>query len=279
MPKTIIRMFLLVPICLWMSLSLLLARSQDHPTGLAKALLGDNSFEFITVEQAHFRFHYQRGSFASSHLASLQSDAKKARLKGLEILQEADFPDAIDIFYLQSRAEMQRAIGFSVKGFSDWRSRTVLIVVNEEIRAYHAHEIMHVLSSNLWGFPADSNHCFIEGLAVFADSPCLGYSLHEIAAYMEHQRLLIPMETLFPRFRQQGDVPSYMQAGSLVEYLIDSYGAEKFNRLWQEGIQQCDHILGISIERLEADFKNYLKAKHPSLPAVNWELLLSRGCG
>ena len=275
----VMRLHLLILICFLVLLPGLRALAQDQAVGLAKALLGDDSFQFITAEEAHFRFHYQRGSFASSHLASLQSDAKKARLKGLEILQEADFPDAIDIFYLQSRAEMQRAIGFSVKGFSDWRSRTVLIVVNEEIRAYHAHEIMHVLSSNLWGFPADSNHCFIEGLAVFADSPCLGYSLHEIAAYMEHQRLLIPMETLFPRFRQQGDVPSYMQAGSLVEYLIDSYGAEKFNRLWQEGIQQCDHILGISIERLEADFKNYLKAKHPSLPAVNWELLLSRGCG
>ena len=279
MLKTIIRMFLLVPVCLWMSLSLLLARSQDQPTGLAKALLGDNSFEFITVEQAHFRFHYQRGSFASSRLASLQSDAKKARLKGLEILQEADYPRVIDVFYLQSRAEMQRAIGFSVKGFSDWRSRTVLIVVNEEIRAYHAHEIMHILSSNLWGFPADSNHCFLEGLAVFADSPCLGYSLHEIAAFMAHKGLLIPLNTMFGSFRQQADVPSYMQAGSLVEYLIEMYGLDKFKKIWKEGPERLEHILGISLEELEKRHERYLRGQYRRVPEVQWQVLLEKGCG
>ena len=266
-------------ILFWVFQSALLSQTHDQPVGLARALLGDNSFEFVTVEQKHFRFYYQPNSFAASHLDSLCVNAEFARRHGLAVLQEAEFPEIIDVFYLQSRDDMNRAIGYSVKGFSDWRSRTVLIVVNEEIRAYHAHEIMHVLSANLWGFPADSNHCFLEGLAVFADSPCLGYSLHEIAAYMEHERLLIPLDVMFERFRQQADVPSYMQAGSLVEYLIESYGSQKFKRLWQEGMQKCDRIIGISLERLETDFKNHLKAKHPRAPVVDWELLLSRGCG
>jgi len=249
------------------------------PIGLAKSILADKAFTFRTVTTPHFRFHIEPGSLAEKNLVALQGQAEKARTNALMILREKDFPPVVDLFYLRTRDEMREVMGAGVKGFTDYRSRTIVLVYNASVKAYHNHEMMHVVSMNLWGYPADSNQCFLEGIAVFADNPCLSYPIHEIAAYLQHEKMLIPFDTLFRNFRNQQDMLSYMQAGSIVQYILETYGRDKFKELWTKGLGSINRILGESLSDLEKNYHKFLIRRYPVVPHVPWDMLRVRGCG
>jgi len=254
-------------------------RTNVRPSGLAQRILEHPATSVKTVEQRNFRFHFESGSLAEKHLDELQRHAEDARTKALLLLQEDDFLPVLDVFYIRSRDEMQEIIGMKAKGFTDHRSRTVILVYNDSTRAYHNHEIMHAVALGLWGFPADSNHCFIEGMAVYADNPCLGYPVHQIAAYLMHEKKLISFDALFNRFRSQEDMPSYMEAGSVFQFLVETYGQRKVKELWQKGVTEIRSILGEGLENLEKNYHRFLVRQYPVKPDVNWSFLQTNGCG
>lgn len=254
-------------------------RTNPKPVGLAKAILEETSFKLATAEEENFRFHFERGSLAEKELDGLRRQAQDARLKALALLDERDFEPILDLFYISTRDQMSEIMGAKVKGWTDYKSRTIVMVYNDSTRAYHNHEVMHAVSLGLWGYPADSNHAFIEGMAVYADSPCLGYSVHEIAAFLLHDRKIIRFEELFHEFRKQDDMISYMEAGSVVQYLVETHGGATVKRIWQEGIEKVESILGLRLDDLEREYRKYLLDQYPKKPKVNWPMLQDKGCG
>src|SRR5574341_967068 len=203
---------------------------ETPPVGLARQMLDDSSYTWIAVKTPDFRFYYEADTYAARHFAELRQGAEEARLHALKLLGEKNYAPRIDLFYLDSREKMIPALGTQPAGWSEHQSNTVLLACNENIRPFHRHEIMHVLSMNLWKMPPLLEAWLLEGLAVYADGPCGGYSLHEMAAHLQRENKLVSLHALVYRFHKQSDLRAYMQSGSFVQFLYETYGREKFRR-------------------------------------------------
>jgi hypothetical protein len=249
------------------------------PAGLAKQVLADSSYTWIAVRTPHFRFYYEANTYAAQHFAELRQGAEEARLHALEILGEKNYAPVIDLFYLDSREKMIPALGSQPAGWSEHQSNTVLLACNENLRAFHRHEIMHVLSMNLWKLPPLLESWLLEGLAVYADAPCAGYSLHEIAAHLQRENKLISLYSLVLRFHKQEDLRAYMQSGSFVQFLFETYGREKFRRLWERGVTHLPEITGKGYRETEMEWREFLKKFVPAHSDVDWDTLIEEGCG
>jgi len=254
--------------------------SEDKPpVGLAKRVLEDSTFTWIAVKTPYFRFYYEADTYAARHFAELRQGAEEARLHALELLGEKSYAPTIDLFYLDAREKMIPLIGFRPKGWTEAESNTVLLACNDEVRAYHRHEIMHNLSLNLWGLPLEPEAWLLEGLAVFADTPCLGYGLHEIAAHLQHEQKLIPLDTLINKFREQNDMTAYMESGSLVQFIYENYGRDKLRNLWQQGVKHLSEALGNNLDAIDKAWQQFLQKFGRDKKKVDWQLLTEKGCG
>lgn len=242
-------------------------------------MLEDSSYTWIAVKTPHFRFYYEADTYAARHFAELRQGAEEARLHALKLLGEKNYAPVIDLFYLESREKMIPALGSQPAGWSEHQSNTVLLACNANIRPFHRHEIMHVLSMNLWKLPPLLESWLLEGLAVYAGAPCADYSLHEIAAHLQREKKLVSLHSLVFRFHKQNDLRAYMQSGSFVQFLYETHGREKFRRLWENGVTHLPEITGKSYRATEMEWRGFLNGVVPAHTEVDWDTLLEEGCG
>ena len=248
------------------------------PVGLAKQVLEDSSYTWVAVKTPHFRFYYEADTYAAQHFAELRQGAEEARLQALKLLGEKNYAPVIDLFYLDSREKMVPALGTQPLGSSERQSNTVLLVCHEQQRPLHRHEIMHVLSMNLWPLPPLLEAWLLEGLAVYADAPCSGFSLHEIAAQLQRENKLLPLYNLVYAFYQPQDLRAYMQGGSVVQFLFENWGHEKFRQLWARGVGGLPEITGKSYREFEQEWRVFLLKQENARIGLDWEKLIAKGC-
>ena len=166
------------------------------------------------------------------------------------------------------------------KGYALPGTGTLLIATNDSTRAYHTHELMHLISINQFeGYAAEPTDWIQEGLAVYADDPCMGYPIHLVAAYLLYTNKLVSMDSLFYQFRTLPDMVGYMQAGSVVQFILEKYGLEKFEALWRKGVTGIEELTGKSKTRLENEYLQFLRKAYPQQPTIDWEMLNRKGCG
>ncbi len=216
----------------------------DHPTGLAAQVLLDTTFTWQTRETDQLRVHYQLGSYAADHIDQFVEDAEQARGNALHVLGAKDFQPRIDVFHLKSREQMKHITDYPVRGWTDPEARTVLLVRSSAANQGERHEIAHVLSHNLWGHSRDwlTTGWMSEALATYAGGPCSGYNIDEIVAYVDQQGELIPLDSLATKFRSYDDLIAYLQAGSFIGYVRETYGLARVRALWEQGFEELATI-------------------------------------
>lgn len=251
----------------------------DYPMGLAATALRDTAFTWHTRETDHFRIHFQSASYAADHIDQFVKDAEEARANGLRVLGAERFTPRIDVFHLKSRDQMKLLTDFPVRGWTDPESRTVLLVRSSGANQGERHEIAHVLSHNLWGHSRDwlTTGWMSEALATHAGGPCSGYAIDEIVAYLDQQAELIPLDSLALSFRSYNDLVAYLQAGSFIGYVRETYGVPRVRALWEHGFERLGTILGKSPAAMDAEWRNHLRALYPA-PKVEWAPLKEGGC-
>jgi hypothetical protein len=249
------------------------------PMGLAAATLRDTAFTWQTRETDHFRIHFQSASYAADHIDQFETDAEEAWTNGLRVLGAGRFGPRIDVFHLKSRDQMKHLTGFPVRGWTDPESRTVLLVRSSSSNQGERHEIAHVLSHNLWGHSRDwlTTGWMSEALATYAGGPCSGLAIDEIAAYLDRQAELIPLDSLALEFRSHNDLVAYLQAGGFFGYVRETYGMPRVRALWEQGFERFETILGKSPAAVDAEWRNHLRALYPA-PKVEWAPLKEAGC-
>ena len=252
---------------------------RDSPMGLAAAALHDTAFTWQTRETDHFRIHFQRESYAADHIDQFVQDAEQARANALRVLAEKDFRSRIDVFHLRSRDQMKHLTDFPVRGWADPDSRTILLVRSSEANQGERHEIAHVISHNLWGRSRDwlTTGWMSEALATYAGGPCSGQAIDEIVAYLDRRAELIPLDSLALNFRSYNDLIAYLQAGSFFGYAREVYGVSRVRALWEQGFEQFESILGKAPAAVDAEWRNHLRALHPT-PKIEWGPLKENGC-
>ncbi|MGE5846413.1 MAG: tetratricopeptide repeat protein [Ignavibacteria bacterium] len=125
------------------------------------------------------------------------------------------------------------------------------------------HEIAHCFSAEfgegLFKLADNFNPSLIEGIASAAD-PLFDENYVDYAAAVAYKNgYRINLENLFGYFSFFGNVSSlsYVYAGSFTKFLINSYGIQKYKRLYKN--LDFREVYGISLELLSRQFFGYLR--------------------
>ncbi|HEX6790026.1 MAG TPA: hypothetical protein VF247_01835 [Candidatus Krumholzibacteria bacterium] len=253
------------------------AIAAQPPQGLARSALDNSQFEWIRRDTEHLRIYFPAGSYPAAHQQDLVARAEAARRDNLALLGEEAFEPVIDVFFIESRAQMQALVGVPVTGFAERDARAVFLVTNPDWRAFERHEIMHVLAHHAWG-PA-SGAWVEEGLAQFADGRCGEYTVDDIVHALAEQRGYVPMDTLVARFRQLDDLTAYLEAASMVGFLYETHGRAAAQAVWQRGADAIPGLTGETPPAFAESWWRWVKAKAKPVPADRLEIIRDKGCG
>ncbi len=264
----------------------------DPPSGLARAALTNEAFRWDSLAAPGFSTYVQSGSYTAAHAGELHARTGAALRHALDLLGESSYPAHLRVFFVGSRDEMVPLSGGRQTGFTDAPAHAVALVENESWRAFTRHEVMHAVSLLLWGHPGGAEDAprdsaaaqawqrggwLREGIAAAAEDRCGPYTNRGVAATMQAEGALIPFDTLAGAFYEQDDLAAYLQAGSLVGYLLATYGQDRFRTLWQSGSVEAAY--GKPVAAVEAEWAAWLRAAPSEAQPESMEALRGRGCG
>jgi len=253
--------------------------SAQEPTGFVRVALEDTTFTWKTMDGDGVRIHYQPGSFAERHRAMLMRSVRAATDANLKYFGEPEYPRRLDVFFLNSRDEMERIYGRGVTGLADYRTGGVFLVCNPEWRSFDTHEIGHMVTLGLWGEQNETSAWMREGVAIATDGWCLEYSVDEIAKYLLDKGELPPLREIFGGYSELGEVRGGMYAGSVIDFIRQTYGTEAVRRLWQRGSDHFADAVGASVESVERAWREHLERAVDPTVNVDYERVDDKGCG
>jgi hypothetical protein len=249
----------------------------QEPRGLARAALDHPAFTWIRADAPHLRIHFLADSHAAFRRDSLRSLTERARAHDLALLGAERFDADIDVFFVESRAQMDSLVGFPVTGFAHREARAVFLVNNPDWRSFERHELMHVLAHHVWGPAAAA--WIEEGLAQFADGRCGGYAVSTVAHALGARGGYVPFDTLAARFRELNDLTAYLQAASMVEYLYQTYGREAVRAVWRGGVAALREVTGRPPSALGELWRAWVAARARPVPDDQLATIRRKGCG
>jgi hypothetical protein len=249
------------------------------PSAEAVRILGEPHFTWRTIRAPGARIHYSVGSYAEQNQAVLAKRVAESRAAVLKRLGLQGYSRSLDVFYVDSRDEMRQLTGQPVTGMAYTGDDMVVLVFNDEWRAFERHELTHVISRRTWGEPGDPFAATLEGLAVYVDGDCGGYEVGRVARTVADKGEILTLEELLGDFRAQDDLVAYLQAGSIVEYYVRQRGTQSLQRLWERGLGAAPTLLGSPTPLFERNWREWLRSSWGPLPDEAWERIRADGCG
>jgi hypothetical protein len=123
--------------------------------------------------------------------------------------------------------------------------RTIWFVANKEFSPPLRHEFTHMTTKSLWGAPPQESDWMKEGIAAYLEIGCNGFTLERIYAFFEKKNMLIPIDLLTAHFYMEPEMIAYHESAYISQYLIETFGIQKFSLLWQSGFGNFEEIYGI----------------------------------
>jgi hypothetical protein len=201
----------------------------------------DTRFTFEPVTQGNVTVYYHSGRLAQ---AEAVLGAAVETLDRIGQLQQTQVPFPIKIFLYETAEEMEPAIvggggGGSILGevlYSD----TAMVSADVQTLDITRHEVTHIITREATKGPFGIPDWMNEGTSVFAQNE--GLSGHDAAleAAIRSDNVLTMKELNSSSAGDSGSSVGlyYGQAGSIIAYLVDTYGEEKFAeilRVFKEG--------------------------------------------
>ncbi len=255
------------------------APSDPSPSQSAdvQRILRDERYEWFTTETPNTLIHFPVGSFAQANRDVLPERAEESRAAVLRLLHDSAYANTMELFYVDSRQDMENLTGSPATGFAYYRDDAVVLVFNENWRAFERHELTHVVTLGTWPTPA--RPAVVEGLATYVDGECGGYENGRVARTMLDMGALIPLESLTGDFRRQNDLVAYLQAASAIEFIMQQRGPEVIRFLWERGLLAAAELLDTSVSDFEVQFERWLSSTYDPVPAAAWDAIRGGGCG
>lgn len=253
------------------------ARAQA-PAGLAAATLANPAFHWVPRTAPGFRVWFLRDSYPARHQDSLLGRLGPAVAHARTLIHASPLHGPLDLFFIESRAQMTALIGGRATGFAEPSTRTVILVTNPAWRAFERHEIMHVVAGQAWGRPAANIDWLVEGLAQAADGRCAGHANVDVAVALAARRGWIPLDTMLTRFRAQPDLRAYLQAAAFTGYLLDAYGPAALANFWRRGVTGRSELGKATLADVESRWRHALRQTWIPAPG-ELERIEANGCG
>ena len=195
----------------------------------------------------------------------------------LDRLSVADYGETLDVFYVDGRDDMANLTGTPVTGYSYFNDNALIVVFNEEWRAFERHELTHTVTLGTW--PEAHGAAAVEGLATFVDGDCGGFENGRVLRSILALDGLIPLGLLEADFRGQDDLIAYLQAGSIFEFTVQGTGASAIRHLWDRGLQASAALLEIPSERFQTEFEGWVFSTYDPIPTESLNAIRTGGCG
>lgn len=238
--------------------------------------------QWDSADTEHFRLYTEKGSFAAQHLDLLRGRAERAWRDDLALIRETAYPHRIHIFYFASKARMDSIFSVPGEGQAYPEAQLVMLLMapGRDSLPADRHEIMHVLSANLWGWSAEQAVWENEGLANVASLPDWPYTIDQMAAQArqdgDHRAAADLTGAKFFSGGRLDHFRAYMLASSFVGYLLAAGGVDKFRQLWQRGLDAAPSIYGADVAALGERWEATLRSVE--LPANGISLERVMGC-
>lgn len=192
---------------------------------------------FRRFTSRHFELYVEpAGPTATRMLDSLEGALRHAyAFLGATAIDTA----TITVFVTASRTRFPLLLTPTNKGArvkrADLRD-VIVLVVNDSVRSYARHEVMHVVGFRVWGGQRTHPEWMTEGLATYADGLCQGVPIVAVARDLLRGSPSLTVAEVTRQFRARTEfdrASTYVLAASLVDYLWQTRGRDGFKRLWQ----------------------------------------------
>lgn len=196
----------------------------------------DTRFTFATLKQGNVTVYYHSGAQSQAQ-AVLQAAAdtlqKVGQLEGTQVT----FP--VKVFVYTTAEEMQPSIapGGSAPGvvilgevvYSD----TAMVSEDVETLDIVRHEVAHIVTAQATKGPYGIASWLNEGISVYSQTQVLSSHASALASAIKANRVLSMTQLNSSSTGSASDTVSlfYGEAGSIVKFLVDTYGPEKFAAL------------------------------------------------
>lgn len=186
----------------------------------------------LMLESDHYIFHYHTNSVAEKEIESisaLQESCYAYICKTLNLAPEFK----IEYFLCNSPDEVGNFYGDNepCNGFARMPNK-IYAVYNEQVKCIGFHEDAHMISYCVNRPP----HCAVrEGLAMFFDRKWWGISNHDWTLFYLKSGQYIPIDQIIENddFLRCDCSVTYPIMGAFTEYLILSYGSERYMKFYQ----------------------------------------------
>ncbi len=242
-----------------------------------RRILNDPGYEWVTIETPATRIHYPAGSFAETKSALLPQQVEESRTAVLRLLNARDRSSPVDLFYVDSRHDMESLVGSPVAGFAYYDDDAVILVFNSTWRAFERHELTHVVTLGTW--PSPAGDAVVEGLATYVDGYCGGYENGRVARTILDTGAGLALETLTGEFRLHDDLVAYLLAASAIDFAVERLDREVIRTLWDQGLGAVPELLELSTREYESQFQDWLSSTYDPVPPAAWDAIRAAGCG
>jgi len=250
--------------------------SEDSPEVLR--ILSDARYDWVSIDTPNTRIHFPAGSFAETAGDMLPAQAEDSRSAVLSGLNDPDYSNTVDLFFVDSRADMEKLVGFPVTGFAYFDDHAVVLVFNAAWRPFERHELTHLVTLGTW--PDPGGPAVVEGLATYVDGFCGEYENSRVSRTILDSGALLPFETLTGEFRLQDDLVAYLQAASTIEFAVERLGESSIRTVWERGVLSVPELLETSsVGEFELQFQDWLSTTYDPIPAEAWAAIREAGCG
>ena len=221
-------------------------------------------FSWKIDRMAHFELNYEADTEAERRIVQLEEVALRARASILKMLGEPDYQPTVHVFFVESIERMKQLIGSEVIGRSRPTQHAVFCVVAPFSELSLKHELTHEIATNLWG-PAEQ--WLEEGMANFAVDNKSSLMKRQCLAMMQSKQWTPLKKLVNSEWESSSLSPdeAYPELGGFVEYLYETYGVARLQKIWKGGSKTIKRVCGKRLSRLEADYRSDLVKHRPEV--------------
>jgi len=219
---------------------------------------------FKVVSTERFVFYLLPGTPAERDIQTIANEREKT-LNSICDFLNVSFDQRVNFFLFPDAPSKRWCMGHEGDGLAF--DTTIAEIYNEEIRVDPAHELTHIVASQIGSPPALMN----EGLAVYMQSNHIWNNQHidTTASELLLKDKLVPLDELIKRNEigsrpDDGEV-AYPQSASFVKFIIDKYGREQFLKLYtrlrvgaENNPNRFKDVLGVELRIAEREWKKSL---------------------
>lgn len=252
---------------------------KKYNVGQGNRAVDYDASNFKKHETEKFDIYTYKGSLAEQQLSQIIAKRETA-FREISNILAVSYDRKIRLVFYPDEETKIKDIGHTGYGYAF--SNNIVEVYNEKIKLDPFHELTHIIAGRL-GYPPA---LFNEGFAVYTSEKLgadalkhLGWpgkTVDQASAHLAKEGKLIELVKLF-EFVEIGSEESnwqvsYPQAASIVKYLIEVHGAERFRSAYQrlqiskeheritKNVEVFTEIYGISLREIEREWLRKISA-------------------